>query len=91
MVMINIHIASITCLVTNDALHAYEVIVVYKIHHVAGRSDISRNRQYCGWVVRLWARLGPVAYKGDSDTVVGLQGYGRGRAHNRGVGMPPGQ
>ena len=32
MVMIIIHIAYITCLVTNDAWHAYGVIVVYKIH-----------------------------------------------------------
>ena len=37
MVMIIIHIAYITCLVTNDAWHAYDVIVVYKIHHRAGR------------------------------------------------------
>ena len=37
MVMIIIHIAHITCLVTNDAWHAYAVIVVYKIHHGAGR------------------------------------------------------
>ena len=37
MVMIIIHIAYITCLVTNDALHANGVIVVYKIHHGAGR------------------------------------------------------
>ena len=37
MVMIIIHIAYITCLVANDAWHAYEVIEVYKIHHGAGR------------------------------------------------------
>ena len=37
MVMIIIHTACITCLVTNDALHAYDVIGVYKIHHGAGR------------------------------------------------------
>ena len=37
MVMIIIHIAYITCLVTNDAFHAYIVIGVYKIHHGAGR------------------------------------------------------
>ena len=36
MVMIIIHIAYITCLVTNDALHAYDVIGVYKIHLRAG-------------------------------------------------------
>ena len=36
MVMIIIDIAYITCLVTNDALHAYNVIGVYRIHHEAG-------------------------------------------------------
>ena len=34
--MINIHIAYITCLATNDAWHAYDVIGVNKIHHRAG-------------------------------------------------------
>ena len=37
MVMIIIHTAYITCLVTNDAWHAYDVIGVYKIHHGDGR------------------------------------------------------
>ena len=32
MVLIIIHIACITCLVTNDAWHAYDVIWVYQIH-----------------------------------------------------------
>ena len=36
MVMIIIHIAYITCLVTNDAWHAYDVIGVYMIHLRAG-------------------------------------------------------
>ena len=36
MVLIIIHIAYITCLVTNDTWHAYGVIVVYKIHLRAG-------------------------------------------------------
>ena len=36
MIMITIHKAYITCLVTNDALHAYDVIGVYKIHLRAG-------------------------------------------------------
>ena len=35
--MIIIHIAYITCLVTNNAWHAYGVIVVYKVHHGADR------------------------------------------------------
>ena len=33
MVMIIINLSYITCLVTNDAWHAYDVIGVYKIHH----------------------------------------------------------
>ena len=37
MAMIVLNIACITCLVTNDALHAYDVIGVYKVHHRAGR------------------------------------------------------
>ena len=37
MVMIIIHIAYITCIVTIDAWHAYGVIVVYQMHHEAGR------------------------------------------------------
>ena len=37
MVMIIIHIAYITSLVTIDAWHAYGVIGAYKIHHRAGR------------------------------------------------------
>ena len=37
MVMIIMHIAHITCLVTKVAWHAYGVIVVNKIHHGAGR------------------------------------------------------
>ena len=37
MVMIIIHIAYITCIVTTDAWHAYGVIVVYEIHDGAGR------------------------------------------------------
>ena len=36
MVMIIIHIAYITRLVTNDAWHAYDVIGVYMIHNGAG-------------------------------------------------------
>ena len=37
MVMIIIHIAYINCLLSNDAWHANDLIVVYKIHHGAGR------------------------------------------------------
>ena len=37
MVIIIIHVAHITCLVTKVAWHAYGVIGVYKIVHGAGR------------------------------------------------------
>ena len=37
MFMIIIHLADITCLLTNDDCHANEVIGVYKIHHGACR------------------------------------------------------
>ena len=59
MVMIIIHIAYITCLVTNDAWHAYSVIVVYNIHHGAGLMSYFAEPAYCGWLVRFWARSGP--------------------------------
>ena len=52
MVMINIHIAYISYLVTNDAWHAYDVIAVYKILMELVGYNISRNRQYRGWLVR---------------------------------------
>ena len=36
MVMIIIRIVYITCLVTNDAWHVYDVVGVYEIHHGPG-------------------------------------------------------
>ena len=36
-IIIIIHIAHITCLVTKDAWHAHGVIEVYKMRHGAGR------------------------------------------------------
>ena len=44
-----------------------------------GARSISRSLQYSGWLARLGARSGPVAYHGASNTVVGWHGYGRGR------------
>ena len=37
MVMISIHVVNITCLVTNDTWHPYDVVVVYNIPHRDGR------------------------------------------------------
>ena len=80
MVIIIIHVAHITCLVTKHAWHDYGVIGVYKIHHGAGRiSYFCRNRQYYRWLVGSWARSGPVTFNGASNTVVSLHGYGRDR------------
>ena len=78
MVMIIIHIAYITCLVTNDAFHAYDVIGVYKIHHRAGEiSFLGAANIVVDWY--RYTRSGPVAVNGNSNTVVGNDGYGRGR------------
>ena len=71
MVMSIIHIAYITCLVTNDAWNAYGVIwSIRYITELIG-SHILRNRKCCGWLVRLWARTGPVTFNEASKTVVG--------------------
>ena len=40
---------------------------------------ISRSQQYCGFVARLWARSGPVTFRGASNIVVDFHGCGRGR------------
>ena len=89
MVMINKHIAYITCLVTNDLSHAYDIIEVYKIHHAAGLVHIYQSGQYCGWLVWSSAGSGPVTFSGASNTVVGLHSYGRDRGPLQGA-FPPG-
>ena len=61
MVMFIIHIAYITCVVTNDAWHADDVIGVYKIHHSAGRIS------YFAEPVMLWL----------PGTVMGVFGAGK--------------
>ena len=72
MFMINMHIACITCLVTNDAWHAHDVIGVYKIHHRAG--EISYFSEQAGNTVVDWygcTRSKPVTFNGASNTEVG--------------------
>ena len=71
MVMIIIHIAYITCLVTNDAWHAYDVIGVYKIHHGAGRISYFAKPEILWLPGTLMGEVGPVACSGASNTVVG--------------------
>ena len=75
MVMITIHIAYITCLVTNDAWHAYDLIGVYKIHHGAGRRlcDFRLHRQE--EVVNINSvRSSGFTFHGAGNTVVGWDG-----------------
>ena len=60
MVMIIIHMAYITSLVTNDAWHPYDVIGVHKIHHSTG--EISHFAEQSGKTVVDWygcTRWGP--------------------------------
>ena len=71
MIMIIIHIDYITCLVTNDAGHAYAVIVVYKIHHGAGRISCFAEPAMLWLAGPLKGEVGPVAFNRTSNTVVG--------------------
>ena len=58
MVMMIIHIAYITSLVTNDAWHAYDVIGVYKIHHGAGRISYFAEPAILRMVVPVMGEVG---------------------------------
>ena len=72
MFMIIIHIPYITCLVTNDAWHPYDVIGVYKIHHSAGQ--ISYFAEQAGNTALDWygyTRSGPVTFNGASNIEFG--------------------
>ena len=71
MVMIIIHIFYITCLVTNDAWHAYDVIAVYKIHHEAGRTSYFAEPAIVWLAGTVMGEVGPVTFNGASNTVVG--------------------
>ena len=90
MVMIIIRIDYITCLVTNDAWNAYDVSVVYEIHHGAGRISYFAESAMLRFADRSWERSGTVTMNGASNTAVGKHGYGRCRANNRRA-YPPGQ
>ena len=70
--MVIIHIAYITCLVTKDDWHPYDVIGVYNIHHRAG--EISYFAEQVDNTVVDWygyTRSGPVTFNGASNTDVG--------------------
>ena len=57
MVMITIHIAYITCLVTNDSWPAYDVIRVYKIHHRAGGISYFAEPAILRWTVTVMGEV----------------------------------
>ena len=71
MVMITIHIAYTTCLVTNDAWHAYDVIGVYKIHLRAGGISYFAESAMLRKAGTVMGEVGPVIVDGASNTVVG--------------------
>ena len=72
MVMIIIHIAYITLLVTNDAWHAHGVIVVCKIHHGAGRIAYFSELAILRMAGTVMGEVGARNIKnGASNTVVG--------------------
>ena len=71
MVMIIIHIAYITCFVTNDSWHAYGVIVVYKIHQGAGRISYFAEPAMLWMAGTVMGEVGPVTFNGASNTEVG--------------------
>ena len=71
MVMIIIHIAYITCLATNDARHAYDVIGVYKIHLRAGVISYFAESATLRLARTVMSEVGPLTFNGASNTVVG--------------------
>ena len=71
MVLIIIHIAYITCLVTNDGWHAYDVIGVYKIHLRAGGISYFAEPAMLRMAGTVMGMVGHVAFNGASNTVVG--------------------
>ena len=71
MVMIIIHIAYITCVVTNDAWRAYDVIGVSKIHHGAGGNSYFAEPAILRMAGPVMGEVGPVTLNADSNTVIG--------------------
>ena len=70
MVMIIIYIAYITCLVTNDDWHAYDVIGVYKIHLRAGGITYFAEPRILRLAGTVIGEVGPLTFNGASKTVV---------------------
>ena len=66
-----IHIAYSTCIVTHDLWHAYGVIVVYKIHHGAGRISYFAESAMLRMAGTVMCEVGAVTFNGARNTVVG--------------------
>ena len=60
----------ITCLVTNDAYHAYDLIGIYKIHHGAGRVSCFTEPATLWLAGTAMVEVAAVAFNGSSNTVV---------------------
>ena len=90
MVVIIIHIADITCLLTIDGWHAYDVIGVYKILHGAGRDSYFTDPAILWLAGTVIGVVGPVTFNGASNIVGGSHGYGRGRGPCQGGGWGEG-
>ena len=69
--MIIIHVVYITCLVTNDARHAYDVIVVYNIPHGDGRISYFAEPAIPWLAGAVKGEVGTVTFNGAWNTVVG--------------------
>ena len=64
MVMIIIHIAYITCLVSNDAWYAYDVTGVYKVHLRAGGISYFAEPSILRMSGTVMGEVGLVTFKG---------------------------
>ena len=71
MIMITIHVAYITRLVTNDAWHAYDVIGVYKIHLRAGGISYFAELAIPRMAGTVMGEIEAVTFNGASNTLVG--------------------
>ena len=77
MVMMIIHIAYITCLITYDAWHAYNVIGVYKIHHGAGRTSYFAEPAILWLADTVMSEVGPTTFNGASSVMGEVEAHSR--------------
>ena len=79
MVLIIIHIAYITDLVSHVTWHAYDVIGVYKIHRRASEISYFAEQAILWLTGAVMGVVGVRKFNGVSNTEVGKHGYGLGR------------